>query len=417
MNRRNQIATYVPKGSLEAAGERGVVPRGTDARQPTTEELAELMRALQILEEAQGRPGVMATAPDPLVANLQTFMATVMAPTEHRLQESLNKTLEAKFDSHDILGWAGSFFTWWKKLDPFDWAVPGAPTAVPDRMRIALLGDWGTGLYGAPSCAESIAKDGQYDMVLHLGDVYYSGTDSEVDDRFIALWPKVSKALNRALNGNHEMYTGGRAYFKAISSLFGQTSSYFALENNHWILACLDTAYKDHDLYGGQAAWVAELAARSPDKKLLLFSHHQPFSLLDKQGPELIKKLSTLFESKRIYGWYWGHEHHCILYKPHALFGLRGRCVGHGGFPYFREMKVLGSDAPKTPEWKTLQSKNLVPSARILDGENSYIDDNPSDYGPNGYVTLEFDREELFEIVHMPDGTQLWNQPIERLDP
>ena len=166
------------------------------------------MRALQILEEAQGRPGVMATAPDPLVANLQTFMTTVMAPAEHRLQESPNQTLEAKFDSHDILGWAGSFFSWWRKLNPFDWVVPGAPTAVPDQMRVAMFGDWGTGLYGAPVCAESIAKDSNYDLVLHLGDVYYSGTSGEVDDRFIAQWPKVPKALNRGLNGNHEMYTG-----------------------------------------------------------------------------------------------------------------------------------------------------------------------------------------------------------------
>src|SRR5262249_50102834 len=158
---------------------------------------------------------------------------------------------------------------------------------------------------------------------------YYSGTDDEVNDRFISLWPKVPNALNRGLNGNHEMYTGGNAYFKAISTCFGQTSSYFALQNNHWILACLDSAYDDHDLPGQPAAWVTTLAQQSPDKKLLLFSHHQPYSLLDVQGPKLIKALANLFETKRIYGWYWGHEHHCILYKPHALYGLRGRCVGH----------------------------------------------------------------------------------------
>ncbi len=415
MSRRNQIATYIPKGSLESAVERDVAPRGADARKPTTAEIADLMRALQILEEAQGRPGVMATAPDSLVSNLQTFMTTVMAPADNRLQESPNKTLEAKFDSHDILGWAGSFFTWWKKLDPFDWQTPGAPLRVPDRMRVALFGDWGTGLYGAPVVAGSIAKDGHYQVVLHLGDVYYSGTDNEIQERFTDLWPKIPGAVSRGLNGNHEMYTGGTAYMKAMNANFGQTSSYFALENDHWILACLDTAYKDHDLHGEQAAWVQHLA-KSSDKKLLLFSHHQPFSLLDKQGPELIKKLAPLFEDRRIYGWYWGHEHHCILYKPHALYGLRGRCVGHGGFPYFREKKILGSQAPKTPEWKALEGKNLVPSARILDAENVYLDENPSDYGPNGYMTLEFDGDELFEIVHMPDGTPVWNQPIDRLD-
>jgi hypothetical protein len=356
----------------------------------------------------------MSTAPDELVANLQTFMTTVMAPAENRFEQSANGTLEAKFDSHDFLGWAASFFTWWRKLNPFDWKTPGAPMAVGSRCRVALFGDWGTGLYGAPVCAKSIESAGKYDVVLHLGDVYYSGTKDEIQERFIDLFPTVPGAINRGLNGNHEMYTGGRAYFDAIQP-WGQTSSYFALQNGDWILACLDSAYADHDLHGAQGQWVQDLAAASPEKKLVLFSHHQPFSLLDQQGPKLVKKLEPLFKSKRITAWYWGHEHHCILYKPHALYGLRGRCVGHGGFPYFREKKILGATPPATPEWKNLESKNLVPSAKILDGENPYVDDAPKEYGPHGYMTLDFDGPNLTETVHLPDGTPVWKKPLDFL--
>lgn len=409
---RNQIATYIPQGTLEAARDTAMRPRGADARRPTADELAELARALQILESVQSRPGIMATAPDPLVSNLQTFIAEVMAPSENRLTTGPNATMEAKFDAHDILGWASSFFTWWRKLNPFDWTTPGTPDPLPSACRVAVFGDWGTGLYGAPACAQSIEKRGKYDLVLHLGDVYYSGTEKEIAERFVEVWPKVPGAKNRGLNGNHEMYTGGRAYFEAVGR-WGQASSYFALENDHWILACLDTAYADHDLHGDQGAWVQELAAASPQKKLLLFSHHQPFSLLDSQGPKLVKKLAPLFDTRRIFAWYWGHEHHCILYKPHPLYGLRGRCVGHGGFPYFREKTILGTAAPASPTWKNLESRNLVPSAQILDGVNDYIEDGPQDYGPNGYMTLEFDGADLFEIVHMPDGTEVWNQPVE----
>jgi Calcineurin-like phosphoesterase len=416
MSTRNQIASYVPRGSLESVEERNVVPRGPDARQPTTEELADLVSALQLLERAQSRPGIMTAVPDELSSNLQTFMTTVMAPAEGRLTNSNNDTLEARFDSHDILGWAGSFFTWWRRLTPFEWKTPGAPEAFPSSSRVALFGDWGTGLYGAPVCAQSIRKSGNYDVVLHLGDVYYSGTEAEIADRFLATWPRIAGAINRGLNGNHEMYTGGRAYFNAVQREFGQTSTYFALQNEHWILACLDTAYDDHDLHGDQATWLQGLADASPEKRLVLFSHHQPFSLLERQGPRLIKKLAKLFDSRRIYTWYWGNEHRCILYRPHALYGFRGRCVGHGGCPYFRERHVFGDSAPRTPEWKNLESRNLVPSAKILDSENAYIDDQPAAYGPNGYVTLEFDGEDLFEIVHMPDGAEVWNQPVERLD-
>ena len=194
-------------------------------------------------------------------------------------------------------------------------------------------------------------------------------------------WPKVNGAINRTLNGNHEMYTGGRAYYSAIQK-FGQTSSYFALQNDHWILVGLDTSYNDHDLHGDQAAWVKGLADASPNKKLVLFSHHQPFSLLDSQGPKLVEKLEALFTSKRIYAWYWGHEHHCILYGPHKLYGLRGHCVGHGGFPYDRETKVVDPAPPPRPVWRRLDSRNLVPSGRMLDGINPFIEKHKTEYRP-----------------------------------
>jgi hypothetical protein len=423
MSSRNRIVTYVPKATLAAAAAGGASPRSAtaaprpaDARPPTPAELAELVAALQLLEQAQGRPGVMATAQDELASNLQTFLTTVMAPAEGRFRDGPNATMEAQFDAHDILGWAGSFFTWWRRLAPFAWTEPGPPSPLPDRARIAVFADWGTGLYGAPVCAASIAARGGYDVVLHLGDVYYSGTSGEIEDRFLDLWPAVPGATNRGLNGNHEMYTGGRAYIDAVRGRFGQAASCFALENARWILACLDTAYDDHDLHGEQAAWVTALAAAAPAKRLVLFSHHQPFSLLDKQGPKLVAKLAALFEARRIAAWYWGHEHHCVLYAPHPRYGLRGRCIGHGGFPYFRDTKVLGAAAPARAEWKPLASRNLVPAARILDGENPFVEEAPGEYGPNGYVTLEIDGDTLVEIVHLPDGTEVWNRPLDALD-
>ncbi len=197
--------------------------------------------------------------------------------------------LEAKFDSKDILGWFGSFFSWWKKISPHPW-IAGDPQAAPfpDLARVAVLGDWGTGLYGAPVCAKNIAEDhAGFTLVMHLGDVYYSGDDTEMQTRFLQLWPKVNGALSRGLNGNHEMYTGGKAYFNTVLKTFGQSASYFALQNNRWLLACLGTAYVDHDLAGEQANWLTQLIAQAGDRKVVLFSHHQPYSLLDVQGPQL----------------------------------------------------------------------------------------------------------------------------------
>ena len=398
------IATYAPQRSLEAAGAGTLY--GPAA---TPQQLAELTRALQLLESAQGQPGVMTTVNDRMSACVQTFMiekkALGLPPPD------AGSPLEVRFDEGDLLGWAGVFFSWLKGHKRFDWQTPGEPETLPEQCRIALLGDWGTGLYGAPVCAKSIARDGNYAVVMHLGDVYYAGTEDEMQQRFHALWPNVQGAKNRALNGNHEMYTGGQAY-AGVLKRFEQQASYFAFQNENWILAALDTAYSEHDLYGEQAAWLQTLARQAPQKRLVLFSHHQPYSLLDAQGPALVAILAPLLTEQRIFAWYWGHEHHCMLYQPHALWGLRGRCVGHGGFPYYRETKVLGDAAPAEPTWKNLRGKHLVPAAHMLDGMNEYVDRHPQHFGPNGYMTLEFDGPELFEIVHAPDGTSVWAQPI-----
>src|SRR5208337_3289914 len=105
----------------------------------------------------------------------------------------------------------------------------------PDAGRIAILGDWGTGLYGAPVIGNSVRNDGDpFALLLHLGDVYYSGTHKEVKQRFLEVWPTRPGSINRSLNSNHEMYSGGDSYFDDILPQFGQEASYFAFQNQHW---------------------------------------------------------------------------------------------------------------------------------------------------------------------------------------
>jgi hypothetical protein len=67
---------------------------------------------------------------------------------------------------------------------------------MPDDARITVVGDWGTGMYGAPKTARTIAGLGdQYFMQLHLGDIYYSGTPTEVTGRFLNVWQKRPEAI------------------------------------------------------------------------------------------------------------------------------------------------------------------------------------------------------------------------------
>ncbi|MEP7364707.1 MAG: hypothetical protein ABI972_15740 [Acidobacteriota bacterium] len=371
---------------------------------PEPEVLAEAARALQMIEQAQRMPGVMSTVQDPFASLLQTHLAKFgpASPTASA------QALEVKYDERDVIGWAASVvFDWWKRITKFKWVEPGTlAEPFPNTARVAVFGDWATGLYGAPIVSQSIVDDSAgHQLVLHLGDTYYSGDDDEVADGLIAFWPRVTGATHRALNGNHEMYTGGKAYFNAIGSEFGQRSSYFALQNDHWILAGLDSAYSDHDLHGNQAAWITSLLAQAGGRRLILFSHHQPYSLLDTQGPKLVAKLSNQLKNRQIFAWYWGHEHRCVLYDAHPSWGLLGRCIGHGGFPYFRD-NLPGAGGSGTG-FLHVDGRNGVPGADVLDGPNQFVKDHENQYGPHGFVSLEFDGPHVNEVVRDATGTVL----------
>jgi hypothetical protein len=219
-------------------------------------------------------------------------------------------------------------------------------------------------------------------------------------------WPKrPAGTLNRALNGNHEMYSGGKGYFQALGDFFQQPASCFAMQNSKWILACLDTSYNDFDLDAKQVAWLKSIVAGAGTRKLILFSHHQPFSQLDDQGPRLQVALADLLSKQRIHAWFWGHEHRLVLYDPHPLWGLKGRCIGHGGFPGFRD--DLPGAHGDLYQWLILPAQPHVPGARLLDGPNFWIPQDTEGFSPHGYVFLEFDGDTLWEIYRTPNNIGL----------
>ena len=345
-------------------------------------------------------------------ALLQSFLAERALEAGKVQPSATGRALEAKFDEQDWLGWSKSFFTWVQGIRPHDWLPePRQPSLLPNVARVAVLGDWGTGLYGAPVCASSIESDrGRFDLVVHLGDVYYSGTAREIGERFLALWPRRTDAVSRALNSNHEMYTGGYGYFDITLPVFRQDSSVFAVQNDHWLLVGLDTAFMEHDISASQSQWLLRLVSEAADRRVILFSHHQPYSLFESGGDALVASLSETLGTRRVFAWYWGHEHRCVLFEPDAASGLLGRCVGHSGYPYYR---TLVGDAPVQHRQAGHVFHQFGPGERgpgglVLDGDNPYVEGYEKEYGPNGYMTLELSGKDLHEVVHTPDGTVLW---------
>lgn len=237
---------------------------------------------------------------------------------------------------------------------------------IADDARLVIVGDWGTGVEGAREVATSMAgaiaegkQAGRPVHAIHLGDVYYSGWREEYRSRFMPYWPVQSAAEgvpSWALNGNHDMYSGGHGYFGYLlrhECFSGQNgSSYFCLRTPHWQVLGLDSSFADADLCGDQPTWVARKVAEG-GRKTMLMTHHQPYSSYVDVSPPLVAKLADAGVS-RLDAWLWGHEHLCCVYerdhKPRPNFPLDiafGSCIGHGGVP----MLALG-DAPAGVSWQ-----------------------------------------------------------------
>src|SRR5882672_2903037 len=129
---------------------------------------------------------------------------------------------------------------------------------VGNSTTIGVAGDWGTGTDEAAAVAEQMIATLQPDITIHLGDVYYVGDEDELRENCLGiksptssyapcLWPHGSIG-SFALNGNHEMYARGFAYFDSFLPTLGingrkQHASFFCLENDYWRVIALDTGY------------------------------------------------------------------------------------------------------------------------------------------------------------------------------
>jgi hypothetical protein len=144
---------------------------------------------------------------------------------------------------------------------------------LPADGRVAIDGDIGTGTDVAAAtltAALSFAPD----AILHLGDVYYSGTGFEFEHRFTGLFESVFRGLGArvpvfTVPGNHEYFTGAIALLDCLDSGAlvleegqRQQASYFSLrsEDEGWQFLGMDTGYHGHTMSVPPAQQQAALA-------------------------------------------------------------------------------------------------------------------------------------------------------------
>ncbi len=229
----------------------------------------------------------------------------------------------------------------------------GAPASrpgiypLPANGRVSLVGDWGSGTESAYRVIDHVRDVQKPNITIHLGDIYYSGQVDEVNKYFLGPedWYRAERSF--AMNANHEMYSGGKGYFKVVLPALGQEASYFCVENDWWRIVAVDTGYfckifpfleliLGTKLHAKNLEWMREVVfADDLDRRpVILLSHHPWFSAFDESYKRVGWQLQPFLRDVSL--WLWGHEHRFAGYAPYAESGenkVRARCIGHGGMP------------------------------------------------------------------------------------
>jgi len=262
-----------------------------------------------------------------------------------------------------------------ESIDPF----PCKPTATIALCRkdgdtskdpvLGIVGDWGAGYYAdegdvpcpAQRVMEQIIDPAQpaIDYLLHLGDVYYAGTDwrplpDEEPDKFYDLWPDQGPCRNFTLNSNHEMYGAGSGYFLVSLKKGGKFDAqngmgYFAMTYGPWLVLGLDSAYYSDALNGRQMYMNGAIGTDTCDQQIqwlqqfrdhqgpiMVMTHHTGCDTVGETATPLYDQVAAALCRPPTL-WYWGHVHNGIVYDQIDQSGTiptKGRCCGHAAIPF-----------------------------------------------------------------------------------
>jgi hypothetical protein len=271
---------------------------------------------------------------------------------------------------------------------------------LPSRCKVLLIGDWGTHMPDNAALLRQAVKQFEPQAIIHLGDVYYSGTVEECTANVLNVMDETYKEIKPrppffAIPGNHDYYSGGKGFYYTIDTVNSgipdckQEASFFCLrtEDDRWQFLGMDTGYNDRvptdqlinpegpDLHDDEMDWHKDKLEKFPGSTILL-SHNQLISAkeqLSRQAPHYLnKKLYDKFAPyfDRVSAWYWGHEHSLILFEddlaiePGKPALKKGRLLGCSAYEenvsenpfaqkyvearFIKDMKQLGQSAFKT---------------------------------------------------------------------
>ncbi len=297
------------------------------------------------------------------------------------------------------------------------------------EIKIALIGDWGTGEGDAEMVVNS-AMALKPDYLIHLGDVYYTGTPDDIleglywgmaneSKKLVQAWPSAQPfGTSFTLNSNHEMYCGARGYFDdaLAAPLFAPQNgkSYFLLETDHWQIFGLDSAYDTPSTLYMTGALNAEQIAfvqakRDTTKKVMLMTHHNAYDITGETvvptgSSSLWQNAKTALGGTPPDYWYWGHLHDGVIYNPivDGSASCRTRCIGHSSVPYGAPwgLTTAGSTPPFTPA-------DYIDTVQFLAGTPT-DPSVPAGQVKNGFAMITLSGDTVTEAMYDCDGLQTW---------
>jgi hypothetical protein len=291
------------------------------------------------------------------------------------------------------------------------------------QARIAVVGDAGFKGQAQARVLQMILNrhnrnhHSAFDVILHLGDVYFAGSSGEMVTNFLGPFrvfqqPPVVPVYT--LVGNHDLYYGGESFLHALDDL-RQPGRYFLIDTPAWRIICLDTSLADGSwgrLHGrlddDQLTWLQTSINQAGTRRVIVMSHHYYVSAWKPAADSLREQLEHLFRDK-IFAWYWGHEHGCATYGRGAN-GFYGACVGNGSFrEKWTQPEFPGSGSPS---WYADGRCNCYQSA--------------SDDWPHGFLELELCSvevqagewigTEVRETYHLENGSEKQHPRTLRVD-
>jgi hypothetical protein len=354
-------------------------------------------------------------------------------------QDKMNEIRSEWVDNDcDLVGWASALEEWRQYyqaqgqlpqyMPPQNAAgqdtppyVTPAPFALPPStngtLRVGVLGDWGTGEDEAFAVLEQLMAQSP-DVIIHVGDVYYSGTAAEQNGHL--LMPLQSARAKRnipvyVLPGNHDYYSGGAGFYGVLPQLNAgvpnasvQAHSFWALTNEWWQLQGMDTGYNDSDLLTvgadntqlrpDEAQWHTQQLAAAGTRTVILFSHHQLYSNFEPIGgawrnPHLEANLQSWRQvTPNVVAWFWGHEHVLEVYEVPGSpdeqstppLPIRGRCVGNSAFPVFTDQGYVPGTNTGVAPLQAPQSPGGIPFP------GGFVQSQADDQvWASGYMTLD----------------------------